>query len=625
MLCMSGVDNKIEDIKRHLYDPVNTVAHRIKEGTLHTVNHKVEPKWESGPGGDNIENMRKPKASIFKKFFIFSILFFIIAIGVAYYIYTHNTTSISSENIDITVIGNAFTKGGEELPLQIEVSNRNKANLEYANLIISYPSGASDNPTDFIRMPHISIGTIKPGETITKNIKVILFGDERSDRNVKIGLEYHPEGSNAISTKEKDYSVNISSAPLSLSIDAPETTATDQPISLTVKAVLNTSLQGNGTVMQVTYPNNFIYESAIPAPSFGNSMWSLDALSLTNPISVVIKGRIVGQDKDQQVFHVYAGTTKPTDKSVMNLVYNSLLHSISIVKPFLEANVSVDGTTSAGQRILVTISWINNLPTKITDGEIIANIGGNVFDRTSVESDKGFFDSMNNRVVWDRNSVEGLGIIEPGERGDVSFSVKSLSPSDTQASIKEPQITFDVSIKGREPSLGSAYTEVDNFSKKIVKVLSDFQIASSATYKDGSFPPKAETKTNYNITWSLINGTNPITEGVARSSLPVYVNWVGSVSPRENITYNELTREVIWNIGSVRANTGGTSDREATFTISLSPSLSQVGSTPQLMKELFLSGTDSFTGTLISHRTRSINTFLSGDPNFKSGDESVIQ
>ena len=622
---MSGIDNKIEDIKRHLYDPVDTVAHRIKEGTLHTVKHKVEPEWGGGPEGDNSNNMKKPKASIFKKFFIFSIIFFIIAVGVAFYIYSNNTTSISSDNIDITVIGNAFVKGGEELPLQIEISNRNKANLQYANLMVSYPNGASDNPTDFVHMPRISIGTIKPGETVTKNIKVTLFGDERSDRNITISLEYHPESSNAISTKDKVYTVNISSAPLSLSIDAPDSVTTDQPISFTVKAVLNTSLQGKGTVMQVTYPNNFIYESAIPAPTFGNSMWSLDDLTLTNSISVVVKGRIVGQDKDQQVFHVYAGTTKPTDKSTMDLVYNSLLHSVSIVKPFLEANISVNETMSAGQKVVVKIDWVNNLPTKITDGEIIANIGGNVFDRTSVESSQGFFDSLNNRVLWDRNSVEGLAVIEPGQRGEVSFSVKSLSQTENQIYVKEPQITFDVSIKGREPSLGSAYTEVDNFSKKVVKILSDFQIASSASYKDGPFPPKAESKTDYNITWSLINSSNPISEAVARASLPIYVNWVGSMTPKENITYNELTREVIWNIGSVRANTGGASDREAIFTISLNPSLSQVGSTPQLMKELFLSGTDSFTGTLISHRTRSINTFLSGDPNFKFGDESVIQ
>ncbi|MEI7688678.1 MAG: hypothetical protein WCI91_00655 [Candidatus Nomurabacteria bacterium] len=622
---MSGVDNKIEDIKRHLYDPVDTVAHRIKEGTLHNINHKVDPEWGGGSESEGSNNMKKPKASIFKKFFIFSIIFFIIAIGVAFYIYSNNTTSISSDNIDITVIGNAFVKGGEELPLQIEISNRNKANLQYANLMVSYPNGASDNPADFVHMPRISIGTIKPGETITKNIKVTLFGDERSDRNITIDLEYHPESSNAISTKEKIYTVNISSAPLSLFIDAPDSVATDQPISFNVKAVLNTSLQGNGTVMQVTYPNNFIYESAIPAPSFGNSMWSLDGLSLTNPISVVIKGRIVGQDKDQQVFHVYAGTTKPTDKSTMDLVYNSLLHSVSIIKPFIEANISVNDTAQPGDSIPVKIFWANNLSTKIIDGEIIVNLSGNAYDKMSVTPAQGFFDSLNNRIIWDKNSISELSDIEPGQTGEIDFSVKSTSMIGTKNTIVDPQIVFDVSIKGHQPSLGQTYTDVDNFSKKIVKILSSFQIATSASYKSGPLPPKAETKTDYTVNWSLFNGTNPISEAVARAALPIYVDYAGSNSPKENIIYNEATREVIWNIGSVRANTGGTDNREASFNITLSSSLSQVGSTPQLMQELFLSGTDSFTGTKLNDRRASLNTRSTGSDSSLPGFDRVVE
>jgi hypothetical protein len=620
---MSDTENKIEDIKRRLYEPEDRVTHRTKEATLHKIEHKVESEWKHEENETN--NMRKPKTSIFKKFFILSIIFFIGAVIFALYMFSTNNSSVSSDNIDITVLGNAFTKGGEELPLQIEIVNRNKSSLELSNLVVSYPNGASDDLAEYVRLPRITIGTIKPGETVVENVKVTLFGEENSTRNVKIDLEYHPESSNAIFTKEKEYGVNISSAPLSLSVDAPDTVTSDQPVTITVKAVLNTSLKEGNTMMQLTYPNNFIYESAIPEPSFGNSMWSLDALSLTNPVSVVIKGRIVGQDQDQQVFHVYAGTTKPTDKSTIDIVYNSLLHTVTITKPFLEANILVNETSSSGDDINVKIDWANNLSTRITDGQIIANIGGNAFDRSTVNPLQGFFDSINNRIIWDKNSIGDLANIEPGEKGEVSFSVKSISLVGTQNSIKDPQVTFDVSIKGSQPSLGSTFTDVNNFSKKVVKILSDFQIASSASYKAGSFPPKAETETSYNVTWTILNGTNAITNATARAALPIYVKWVGSITPKENITYNDSTREVIWNIGAVRENTGGNYDREATFTISLNPSTSQIGSVPQLMKDLFLSGTDSFSGTLIQSKSGSINTILSGDPNFQSGFERVIK
>ncbi len=617
-------DHKIEDIKRRLYEREDTVTHRSREGVLHPINHIVEPEWKDEEN-NSMGNIKKTKTSIFKKFFIVSIVFFLGAMGFATYMFTTGKTSVSSDNIDITVIGNAFTKGGEELPLQIEITNRNKTSIELSNLIISYPNGASDNEADYIRLPRISVGTVKAGETITKNIKVTIFGDERSNRDIKIDLEYHPEGSNAIFTKEKIYSVNISSAPLSLTVDAPETVTSDQSVSFKVTATLNTSLPNGDTVMQLTYPNNFIYESATPLPSFGNSVWNLDALSLTNPVSVVVTGRIVGQDQEQQVFHVYAGTTNPTDKATVKLVYNSLLHMITIVKPFIEANIIVDNSVSPGDKVNGRIMWTNNLSTRITDAEIILNVSGNAFDKKSISSFEGFFDSAKNRIIWDKNSNQDLASIEPGAKGEVSFSLSALSLIGAQNSIKDPQIVLDVSIGGRQPALGSTYTDVNNFSKKIVKILSDFQIASSASFKSGELPPKAENETKYNITWTLSNSSNAITGAVARSILPIYVKWVGAISNGENITYNQVTREVIWNIGNVKPNTGSVTNREAVFTLSLNPSLSQVGSTPQLMKELYLTGKDTYTVTDINIKRNAISTLISDDPNFQSGQERVIQ
>lgn len=620
-------ESKIEGIKRRLYEPFDTVTHRTREGTLHRIHHDAREGWENNElNTSNMNTTKKPKTSIFKKFFILSIIFFFIALGFAYYKFSTGGTSVSNENIDIKVVGSAFTKGGEELPLQIEITNRNKASLVLSDLQISYPNGASDNIADYIRLPRISVGTIKPGETVIENIKVVLFGDEKSNREINIDYEYHPEGSNAIFTKSEKYIVNLTSAPLSITIDAPETVTSDQPISFNVVASLNTTLPNANTVMmQITYPNNFVYESATPAPSFGNSMWSLDSLSLTNPVSVVVKGRIIGQDQEQEVFHVYTGETKETDKSTIEVVYNSLIHTATIVKPFLAAEIIADDTTSSGENVNVSIAWANNLSTRVTGAQITASLGGNVYDKSSVKSNVGFFDSANNRIVWDQNSDTDLASIEPGEKGEVSFSMKSIPLALGQNLISNGEMTIDVSIKGSQPSLGSTYADINNFSKKVIKILSDFQIASSVTFNAGALPPKAEKETKYNVTWTLSNSLNPISGAVARATLPVYVKWVGSSSSKENVTYNEATREVIWNIGSVRENTGSLYNREASFVIALSPSVSQVGSTPQLMGDLFLSGTDSFTGTIVKSKSAPINTVLSGSPNFQSGQERVIQ
>lgn len=626
--------NRIEDIKRRLYDPKDTGVDRRHEGVLHPQNFKASKEWapEVAPGDNTTTSMKKQKGSFFKKFFITAVVFFVCAIGFAVYMYSSGGVSVSNDNIDITVLGNAFTKGGDELPLQIEITNRNNANLELVDLLIEYPRGASDTASDVLRLPRETIGTIKKGQSVTRNVKVSLFGDEKSIRNVKISLQYHPEGSNAIFTKEKLYPVTISSAPLSLRIDAPDQATSNQVVSFTVTATLNTTLPKEATMLQVTYPPNFVFESATPSPTVGNSVWSLASLTQANPIPITINGRLVGQDGDEQVFHVYAGTTSPADLSVVNVVYTSLLQTMTISKPFLEARILVNGqdlstyTASGGETVNAEIAWVNNLSTRITDAQIIVNMSGNAFDRNTVNPLEGFYDSSNNRIIWDKNTTSDFGSIEPGANGSVTFSFKPVSLIGASKSIKDPQIALDVSIKGNQPSVGSTFSDINNFAKKIIKIASDFQIASSASYAAGPLPPKAENETRYTVTWILSNSANSINQAQARAALPVYVSWVAPVPGSiEKIAYNATTREVIWNIGTVKSYTGLDSSREVSFTVALKPSLSQVGSVPQLMKDVFLSGTDSFTGTLVRSSRGPITTLLFSDPNIKSGNERVVE
>lgn len=630
---MSDNNSKIEDIKRRLYEKQDTIKDRVKNNVIRPINYKVSNDWvkEENKEDDLLKMKKKRSISIYKKFFITAVIFFLGAVGYAIYTFLYGGVSVSNNNIDINILGNAFTKGGDELALQVEITNRNRAKLELANLIVEYPRGAYDDQADFVRLPHDSIGTIMPGETITRNIKVVLFGAEKSIRNVKAILEYHPEGSNAIFTKEIEYPVTISSAPLSINIESPESVSSNQLFTIRITPSLNTIARDENVILQVTYPNNFIFDSALPSPSIGNSVWDLSSLTEGNGMPIEIKGKIIGQDGEDQVFHVYAGAASLADKSKVSVVYNSLLQKIIISKPFLDAKILVNDqdlsgyTASGGEKVDVTISWVNNLSTRIVDARIITKISGNAFNRENVTPYNGFYDSANSQIIWDKNTVPNLSSIEPGESGSFNFSFKPISLVGISGNIKDPQVLISVSINGRQPSEGIIFNEVNNFTEKIVRILSDFQIVSSASYHSGFMPPKAEQETKYNITWTLSNSANNISGAIARTSLPIYVKWVGVVGQtNEKISYNEVNHEVIWNIGSVKSNTGFDSNREVSFTVSLNPSLSQVSSIPQLTKETYLSGTDTFTGTIIKSTKRPITTLLNNDPVFKFGDERVI-
>jgi hypothetical protein len=622
--------SKIEEVKRHLYDRTASLSGHERQGILHQVPHeKVSDTWSD----DENTNMKKPPQSkFFKYFFITTVTFFVFAVIFAVYMFMQGSTSVSNDNIDISVLGNSFTEGGKELQLQVEVVNKNKSDLELSNLIVEYPRGASDDATDVMRLPRENIGTIPAGGRATKIFKVTLYGDQGSVRNVNIKLEYHPAGSNAIFTKDQSYPVTINSSPLSLLVDAPASTSANQSITFKVTATLNTTIPEEGAVLTVSYPQGFIFENATPSPDSSNYIWDLSGLTQSNPVTIAITGHMVGQDGDEQAFHVYAGTKKPGQQAI-DVVYNSFLQVVNIVKPFLDAKVVVNGndvdapSVSGGENVNADILWSNNLQTSVSDTQIVAKITGNVLDKSSIDAGSGFYDSINNQIIWDKNTVSDLGNISPGQTGKLNFSFNTTSLLGSDTRISNPQVLIEVSIRGRQPEAGTGFIDVNNFSKKIVRVSSDFQIATGAGYVSGPLPPKVGVETRYKINWTLSNSTNNINQAEARAILPIYMKWVGRVSGNsENISYNDVTHEVVWHIGSVSANTGFTSgNREADFVVAIVPSLSQVDSNPDIIKEVTLSGIDSFTGAQVKTTRSTMTTYLRNDPNFKSGDERVIK
>ncbi len=619
--------HKIEDVKRHLYDRDDHTIDHHREGILHQEIHNTPKEWQQ------IEMISKKtkNSSIFKSFFMLAILFFLGALIFAGYKFYQGGSTVSSENIEINVIGNAFTQGGEVLPLQIEIINHNNASLEFANLLVEYPKGATADPSDILRLPREAIGTIKPGQRIEKNINITLYGDQNVTREVKAKIEYHPEGSNAIFTKEKIYQVTINSSPVTLSLFGPDQTSSNQQINFKIVTSLNTSLPSDQAVLKVEYPTGFKYEDADVKPTLGNSIWSLEKLSQTEPMVVNISGRLVGQDNDEQVFRVYVGTIKSNNQTTVDVIYNSLLHTVSIKRPFLETRIVINGeegefyTVENNKEVKANIVWSNNLSTKVDDVQIIAKLSGNVFDKTNVTSD-GFYNSADNTIIWDRNTDDILNSVQPGGGGTVSFDFKPLSVVGANGYIRDPQILIEVSIRGREPSSGIGYSEINSFEKRVVKILSDFQIAGSAFYVSGAKPPKSETETVYKVVWTLSNSVNTIVNAEARAGLPIYIKWVGLNTSGENVYFDEVSKEVVWKIDQVKPNTGfGSAGREISFNVSIKPSFSQVGSTPLLIKEIYLTGKDAFTEKIIKSIQRSVSTLIQNDPKFNIGDDRVIK
>ncbi|MCF7834008.1 MAG: hypothetical protein K9L98_01360 [Candidatus Pacebacteria bacterium] len=634
--------NRLEDLKTKLYSKNYEMKIRSDMKFHHdSLEHKVSDTWDKEDKKFLLPEKIFMQTSIFKKFFIFSIIFFVLASVFAFYNFVGKGNTISNENIEISVLGNAFTGGGEELPLQIEIINRNTSALELADLLVEYPRSASSDLNKDTEKLRVSLGSIPSGGVKNENIKVVLFGEQGSIKPIKFLLEYRVAGSNAIFVKEKPYEVSISSTPVNILVEGPKEISPNQDISLRIKAQLNATRSVQRMIIKIDYPVGFQFQSARPSPVIGNNIWNLGDLPPGGEKEITLTGKMVDvYDGEEKNFKVWSGSENLVDKTEIGTVFNSLSHTVFVKKPFIAANLFINGVyqneyaVDTKSKLQGEIKWVNNMDTKISDMQIRAKLSGNALDESKIEVKDGFYNSAQDTIVWDKNSLKEFADIPPGKSGYVSFSLSPLALlGGTNGILSDPSINIEVSIAGRQASDGYAINELKNSESKNIRIITEAGFVSKILYYSGAFknsgpiPPRVEQKTTYTVVWSLSNTANNISRAQVKTSLPPWASFVGPVSPpSEDLSYNPSTKEIVWNIGTLMRGIGVTgSSREVSFQIELLPSLSQLGTPPTLINDTIFTGQDDFANVGVRINKSSLNTRLSNDPSFPPTGDRVIQ
>jgi len=631
--------NRIEELKSKLFSKNFPTKTEHRDSFTSPKRLDVPESWVQGGITPGSPEKFFTRTSIFKKFFLFSIIFFILALGYAAYMFFAGGNTVSGSNIDISVLGNTFTAGGEELPLMIEITNRNKSALEMVDLLVEYPKSSGDFSSNTERLRQ-SLGTIPAGSVRSENVKVVLFGEQGSIRPIRIRIEYRVSGSNAIFVKEKEYEVSIDSTPINLSVNAPSEASSNQELTLDIRATQNATQTVSAMLLRVDYPAGFQFTSAEPAPAFGNNVWNLGDLSPGAESSVSIKGKMLDVfDGEEKTFRIAAGLESERNKGTIEVVFNSLGYTVLIKKALIEAKLYINGSynrepaASSKSQILGEIRWANNLETKINDLSIRAKVSGNALDRRTIRVDQGFYNSLEDTMIWDRNSERDFAEVNPGESGSVSFSFSSLSLFSALGGVlSDPSILIEVSISGKQLE-DYASKELSNKESQTIRIISDVGFAAKILYYSGPFqnsgliPPKVEKETTYTVVWSLSNASNNISKAQIRSALPPWARFIGPISPQtENLTYNSGTKEIIWNAGNIPKGTGiSAGDKIVAFQIGFTPSLSQVSTTPALINDAILTGHDDFANVNVRVNKASLNTRLGSDPLFPANGDRVVE
>ncbi|MEK7390559.1 MAG: hypothetical protein AAB635_00270 [Patescibacteria group bacterium] len=638
-------NEKIDDLERDLYsrdaEPITTK----NRPELSPHEKLVQYGWKEDEAAFNNEIVEMQqtdrKRSFATKIFMASVLFFVVSAGIAAYIILGGFNIISSKNVDISVQGLVAVSAGEEVLLDIIVKNNNNSALDSGTIYIEYPEGTrmAEDVTKELLRGQIDFGEITAGGSVTKTIKPVLFGEKDSVKQIKISVNYKARGSNAVFSKEKTFDITIKSSPVIMTINVPQEVNAGQDIEIKIDVASNSNTLIRDLLVRAEYPFGFTFVGANPPPAFDTNVWRIGDLNPKDKHTLVVKGRMEGQNEEERTFRFATGTAGPTDEKQIAVGYITAQQSLFIKKPFIGLSLQLNGRPqeriiSAGERVQGILLWSNNLPVAINDATIQVKLSGKGLDRNQVSASAGgFFRSFDNTITWDKNSMPILRSIEPSESGSVSFSFSAL-PASPQllAQGRNMDIVLGAKVTGVRVQSG-APQEIKSEVSGLAKIGTNLTINARTLYSIGPFantgpvPPRAERETTYTVVLNVSNSFNDVADVVLATQLPPYVRWLGKINPStEQVSYDESTRTVFWSIPDLRAGVGYTSSsKEAAFQISFLPSLSQVGTTPELTGSLSAIGTDRFTGSPIESEKSALTTRLNNDPEFRSGDDRVVE
>lgn len=575
------------------------------------------------------------KGSRMLKIFLWSaVVLFSVSVGVIFYFWSSGGNIISSSNIDIEVKAPIQVRGGEVIVFDIFVENKNNMPIELADLIVEFPEGSfSENGRELLyeRQP---IGFISPRGAARKTISAVLFGEENEEKEINVVLEYRLAESNAIFAKNESYTIRIARPPVGVFMDIPAQIDTHEEIDVDVEVVSNSETVMQNLVLMLAYPTGFQFLDSNPVPIKDESVWEIGDVEPGQQRKISVHGIMVGQEEEERAFRAQVGVINENGDFIP---YSSTSETLVVKKPALNLALVLDGGDDkiafSDEKLTAKILWRNNLSEAVRNVRLEAKIRGRALDERTIAIDKGSYRTSDKTIVWTSSDIKEFKEISPGETGEASFTFSVLNPLPVSGiNDKDFIITVDGEISG-------VITTPDDPEYKIVstvggkiKVGSRMQIATRALYYVGPFenigpnPPKVGEETTYTIGWSIGNITNDFSDTKVKASMPSYMRWIGNSTPlEEKISFDENSREIVWDVGDVAAGTGILwPAREIYFQVGLMPGLTHIGEIMELISGATADGRDDFIDRIISDKKEPLTTFLFGDPKFDSRTRGII-
>jgi hypothetical protein len=529
-------------------------------------------------------------------------------------------SSFSDKDVVLLVEAPSSVTSGDEITYKITYTNNTKLPLSEMSFRLFYPTGSivmKDGKPTTPESEGFVVDRLEPGKTQTTEIKVFMVGDKGSIRTAKLNLIFKAGTLRSSFQKEVTASTTITSLPVTLTLVAPPTTVSGQPVQYLLDVRNDSSEDLSDLKLTLTYPEGFTASTMRPDPSSGNAVWSLATLAAGEGKRITINGVVSGNERETKT--VTAVLQRNLNGQYVDFVRTEAFTVIS--SPLLSVTVMPSGgreyVSFPGDTLRYTVTYTNNSRFTLIGMLLGVKLEGEMYDTGRLQSRQGFYDDASHTILYDPAGVPDFAALSPGRTGTLEFNVP-LKAGISGTAIGGAQ-SFYVKATARFSTTnvptGVDSDEVFALDSVITKIGAQPSLAQAVLYDDpygsGPFPPTVGSETTLTIRWQLTNPGNDVRGGVVVGNLPPGVTFKGNATATNGTApvYDGVTKKVTWTVGSIPFATGNGAPRyEATFQVALTPSANQTNTTPKLLTGGILTGTDGFTGQAVEATARDVTT-----------------
>lgn len=621
---MSGIKDQedIEELRKRLYSrgpEISTVErHELTNETV-----EVAREWTPPDAGDLV--VEKIRQRGYRKFvFLGSLLIFVLVAGLSAAFVFFGGNRISGDNISFNLAGGATVGGSETYSFQVGITNQNDVAIESAVLVMKYPSGtrSTSEPIKNIYEERIEVGVLGAGEVKNLPIQVGVYGKENEEKQIEATFEYKIANSDGTFYKVAEpLRFRITSSPLTLQVSSIGKVAAGQPVEIILTAKSNSSKPLKDILVTAAYPNGFSFKQSDPKPIYNQNTWKIDELLPEQSVKIKINGTITGLTEEKFAVNFSAGAAQTDNQYIVGSVLAEARTEFAIESPFIAVDISIDSDSDRsvvleeGRSSGVEVAIKNTLDESVYDMVVEVVPSGNALKADSIESQRGYYDSNEGVVRWDVANNPNFAQVLPGDTRSLNFTILPNSNKTTSA--------FDITINvyARRVAEQSAQEQLIGTVTAEAKYASAADLSNQANHMTGPVPPRVGQATHYLVTLVAEAGGNDITNTTINTSLPTYVEWLNDYSGPGTLDYNPVSKQIEWKAGDLKANT----KKELVFSVSILPSVSQVGMVPVLVNRQTLRAIDRFTNTPLIADADQVDTELSSEAGYQEGNGLVTQ